>query len=880
MIQRKMKKVLAFLLALALLLPATVVSAADGDTVSGGGVELTVGRAYAIPLNLSAGTLRIQSPPAVLANSSLNRFHLNDNALVRVKNASTVEVKLQLYSYDAIDAFQIIKPERIQDAIAQYDDPSNDQNAKFHNELKMANFTHTGAVLQSGISAGFADASGAFNDWWLPSSEIRVTRSEADRKLQNAYIAFDMPLESLQQPLLMKSYTSSINLQNSIIGIFDVSNNKLLPGKIPAGNYTFSNYWTNMARGSGANNGAPHERNVTATKNAVYSVLADSSTITANVAEDGKITAVATVNLNAKSYNVAATTAAISIPIERDIFGGTSSNGILSGYYNITTSASALDLTQISEDGATAKISFEIGGSYEDFAFGKPFAFTHVMQSNGGFTSHFAFLHLVPSGTFDDVANVPVYPDEQIGTETGGSDSGELPEGALTSNGLTLVPASETAFPENAVFTATPATSADGLPRMYKDNPQLFVNELNQVLDDSHYKAYSVELKDSDGNEIEQSGAYMEFALPDGWDINKLQVLSTSGTSPTEASLSRDFDKLTVKFYIRNGGSTSKINADFLFLDRAAFLNPHTEITQDGLYKTRAMALNAETNYLSMANYAFWGDIYIERRNGAYRLYVGVTPTYMEGYDKPDYLANMHLYPGNRNVTMPVAAEPFAYYADASTGALLKRFGDILLKCGAFDLGAPTAQNYYWTQFDVPTMGSSRDARLGFISFEKVDYPNPLAVYDKSLLLARIENVEKLLAGGTLAEGARTQLEAAVSTARNVYAASPSSDGVKAAVDALAAAVAQAEQYDPSLIDKSALLVLIAQAKDIPSSGYTELSFVALRSAIASAEAAAADNTATRPIIEARTEALRAALENLVEITEKTEGITNGTYSL
>jgi hypothetical protein len=389
----------------------------------------------------------------------------------------------------------------------------------------------------------------------------------------------------------------------------------------------------------------------------------------------------------------------------------------------------------------------------------------------------------------------------------------------------------------------------------------------NAAATEDDYAVYVVKFKDADGKALEPT-TFLEFTPPQEWDLSKIVVHVFGFTAGDATTLVRDYENRKILVPMNGAVTQCFLNATVFFVNDVEPLDPTA--LADGLHKVRIVTKSATKNSFSMSNAVIdHTAAYIEKTGETTRLYMGLLGSVL----------NMYMYDGHYSDGTRTQAEYLAYISESD--GTLTHFPDYenLTEPNrlAFDMAAPAdADNTYWVRFDIPAMdhamgsgipgdlSGSRDARLFVLSAEKIDGPNPFAGYDKTVIRAQIDIANRLIAAGTLSEAETNALAGAVATAQTAYddAANLSSDGIKAARDAIAAAIAGIDTTLP--VSKAALAAALSAAAGKAETDYTAASYDALRDAATVAWGVYDDEDATQEDVDAQVAALTAAMAALV----------------
>jgi heme-binding NEAT domain protein/putative cell wall-binding protein/Leucine-rich repeat (LRR) protein len=346
------------------------------------------GQVYAIPLALHDGSKVYGTTSSYATGQRPVMF--NDYAMVTAKMDGTYRVKLQFYSYSAVDAIQVVNPAQVPGAMQAY--------PKF-SDMKMGTYNLTGDALTATVEGGLA--SEAFNPYYLQGSDVLIEQRDDEEQLEIGYISFDVP--NLEQPVLMKTYSDSaflpqiVHRVNHQVGYFDAANKILLPDSSAAGNHYGQFVWTNV---HSSNSGDPDFESSDNTqrnnKTVTDRLTAMMENITGEIDGDG--TMEVTVSLSQPFGRTDYYALEVRRPVGRDLSSlptdGFSS--ILGDRYGTTYTA----LTIVND-----RFSYP-AGSYEDWAFGKLFKITTntLSREDAGSsrTYYSGYLHLFPGDLIPD----------------------------------------------------------------------------------------------------------------------------------------------------------------------------------------------------------------------------------------------------------------------------------------------------------------------------------------------------------------------------------------------------------------------------------------------------------------------------------------------
>jgi hypothetical protein len=296
-------------------------------------------------------------------------------------------------------------------------------------------------------------------------------------------------------------------------------------------------------------------------------------------------------------------------------------------------------------------------------------------------------------------------------------------------------------------------------------------------------------------------------------------------------------------------------------MQRAIPVNANDESLEDGLYRANFALTHYNYNQVSMSNGYFTDHAgYLEVNGDSRKLYFALDE---------DVLGSFNTLNATLSISNPgkVAAEYRSYFTYEG-GSVTDSSGVICPKHYAITLEVDRriANGYYPVSMVIyPMGGQEMPSRLGIASLTKLadGTVNPYGAYDKSLIRYGLLEAEATLKN--LSGTPHTNLSAAIDDAKAVYDAAggetpPTSDEIKAAVDALALAVKNAKQGIDATVNKTALQAKIAEAKGILKGDKTNTAFDALQDAIAIAEAVNSASGKTQAQINAAVTALNDAI--------------------
>jgi hypothetical protein len=730
-------------------------------------------RTYAVPLSISVTGYCIQ---------------FNEYAMV-TKHENSFRVKLQYFSHSIADAIQVVKPESVADAIA----------FPFAN-LKMGTFNLPNKAFAAATYPSNSWAAPEYDSWYLPQSQVIIEQRERTKDMDIGYISFDLP--DLDNKLLLKvlsaasgqapkSYTVTFNLTNAIE----------MPTHIKSGGFSLSFKVTNVL--SNASSTDMGGRNSTIDVNRLNAALLTTSSAAVKISEDSMDIALPIVTTSSSlSANLMVAAEKPTKRSLKNIGEGrsyTSENWHIDGYESLTV------------DTDNEIFSYQSGLNYEDWIFGQQIKFHINTQSriNKGTRPYYpmGIVHLLPTSA--------IVGGQDDGIPTG-ADTGVLVPTALkpwndnqadfTDNGIELrldAVQGETGL----TFSSTDCKNHDEMAWATDVEFDYYTSE---ALSSEEYLAYAVSFVDSNANRVEPTNATLSFPIPEDWDLTKTKLnflrSSESQYAVTDMKWCFDYENRRIIMPI-NTYYDYKLNADFIFVHQATPINPTVQITEDGVYKVRLTAMHVVQNQLSMSHNAIGKTGYIEKDSNGVTLYLafGAVDGSSEGMPGISGLTrNMYVYNGNRD-NPPIQTEHLAYAANddgsLNTDDYATQYNLVYPKRVSVHLNAPDTGNTYYVRFDIPAMddlsgtpgdySGSRDARLFIFNPEKVT-SNPFAGYDKSIIRAKIDEAQRLVATlNSAADGARIEeLAAAILTAKVAYNdANLSSKQIKEARDALAAVV-------------------------------------------------------------------------------------------
>jgi hypothetical protein len=257
------------------------------------------------------------------------------------------------------------------------------------------------------------------------------------------------------------------------------------------------------------------------------------------------------------------------------------------------------------------------------------------------------------------------------------------------------------------------------------------------------------------------------------------------------------------------------------------------------------------------------GYIKVEE-DGEVRLYLEFVPIHIinsPGSFATGYVTSFKYSPTNEIDSSGDAlklVDVLKYYTD-NDSLFIDARNEIYLKCVSLPLASQRDDNTYIIAIMSPPMGSSEPtARLAVTSVTKLqdDTQNPLASYDKSVILVAIENAKTAM--GDLTERQQTVLNTAIAQAQTAYSENPTEGSVILnAVAELKAAVAS--------LAKIELNAAIAEATQLSQGNRTAESWAAFTDALTAAQAVAENPAATQSDIDVALAALQSARESLAE---------------
>jgi hypothetical protein len=890
-----LRKTGALLLAVVLALTGVFVAPAYADTTGNGASLFSAGKIYAVPLTTYINYT--MTPP-----TSARIIQFNEAAMVARNQDGTLHVTLRFNSYSFADAVQIVKPEKVADAVAQYSATLNGSTANMLPAMPMGTkgFETDSVALHTAM--GNAWASADFNDWFMDGVTVEGGRNDADRDMDLGYLSFDIDESALSQRLMVRAFSfMDAAGPKTVVIAFSLANAAEIPTDIATGERVFG-----LTHGEvlSASSDPQFQRNGSSYVDIVEGTL--NTTASALVCSNGETA----VHVGLGAYTTGTGTSEYRYTVhavQRAVFRSPS-------FENGDAAWSEVRTTQY-EDIATEDNAFTYVGALrlEDMIFGIPFKFTCERYRPSNNTSvytwsAYTWIRLLPLPGEDYTTasgNIVALADGAytVPATLTGAYSAALGSAALNVSGgaiavrlsmkelsggsrvaaianigggdLTATPAaaalpydfdfllpagsdgksipmnltladSQTAEAHTLTLDFAQAISTRSAP-VYEKNTYVdftngndlklsaraadaagkspafsaaeikhageqsaiaessFNSRIGSALTEEDYKVYLLSFVDQNNENatITPTGGILEFTPPDFWELGKINVSTVSMTGGL-------IDHATLKPVLdfKNGKMLIPIRSDmpvyYFFVYPAVTIDPTA--LEDGLYKARVLMRNNVAEETSMSDNAVDHTAYIEKSGASTKLYMSFGVSESGGFH--GMIRDMYRYGNTGEADTPVRTEHLAYTAHES-GELVYNYVDediLSIRRVVMDLAAPTTDTkntYYRVRFDIPLMDAiagtpgdysgSRDARLFVISAEKVaDGVNPLAGYDKSVIRAKIDEAQRLVATLNAAtDGARIEeLAAAILTAQVAYNnVSLTSEQIKEARDALAAVV-------------------------------------------------------------------------------------------
>lgn len=851
----KTKRVLSFMMTIILLSVMLQTNAAAGED-TGDGIStlgsLLPGTYYSVPISIFGGGGTI-SPTLNPFGTSASRNVINSRALVRPNANGGFDVTLRLESHSMLQFLQVLDPVRREAA--------KQANGGLYGKIKPGTFNVSSPLKETLLGKGVISEES--NGYFLPTEEVDIT--PASQALDTANVSFTLP--DLSEEVLVITYcdpTGSISPATGYqVLLFRPEQAAKLPDGLvyPEGGRTLGFAWTNYYYGSiGTANGM--RDNQPAYLAYLNSIVNEDVAVT--VAGDGTMSAEFTLNPEVQDLQnrVLKIEVAASRPQPYEYLraNGTFNSSIMSEYRPATYET-------VYAAGDPAYINGKFMISFENMSFGRNIRITTAAtkaENDSGLSEAqtkyvFGHLRLEPQD---------------------GQGSDELFE--AVQNGVTLR-AGDTTVPLTSEFTVeTVARYYNTSNEDYRESYRAFARGPEYI------KEYTLSLLHEGREVVPASDVSIEIPIPQGWNTDTISAYACAkqGASAFEAlTLSNigvlDKEKRVLRITTK---LASRINASYILIDRGAALDLDAAGLEDGLYKvgiTLASASNPAQP--SMASAAVAGNTgYLEVQNGKKTLYMemrGIQVMGMKGF-----VYKLFTYSDFTAKISPSTATPYSYLTEED-GSLFTEWEGIdlyYMQRMSFPLDGIFRNPYgYYVSVIVPKMDSisqnpdgswgvpgsgaaEKRAYLFINRYEKVaDEENPLAGYDKSVILARIADAEKLLP--SLGEISAATLKEAVGTARDFYHTGPAdSAAVKAAADVLESVIESLRSGEEG-IDKAELNAVIGQAEQIGQGSYTEASWNALQAAIAAAKAVNGNADAAQAEVDAQVAALRSAIDALEE---------------
>ena len=312
---------------------------------------------------------------------------------------------------------------------------------------------------------------------------------------------------------------------------------------------------------------------------------------------------------------------------------------------------------------------------------------------------------------------------------------------------------------------------------------------------DSFLKLNGTSISKLDGEVI------LEYEIPDNWnlDTTTIALFTADGNSKLNGLI--DYIDKETRVFRYSTSNLNEIHGTWVFIDTGK-LSTQEELNslEDGIYKVRlTLAHNSYSFRPSMANRSILNNTgYLEVNTNIdgkkeLLLYYEMEPVIISSVT--GYMTGESYCIGDDKTTAkPVTV--LEYYHDNEGNLAIddwaEEYGFHYLKRLMFPLVESKADKTSWlVRFSVPAMDSTIGDGSGVqyaalrISDPTETESNPLAGYEKSVLLAEIENAQEYLAGISSDGEEYAKISTAVQSAKEAYETIESDDEIISALNAL-----------------------------------------------------------------------------------------------
>ncbi|MDR2354878.1 MAG: hypothetical protein LBE16_01650 [Clostridiales Family XIII bacterium] len=777
------KKWMSFLLTLALFFPVfppfAAAASADSAGLSAGTYSVPLAFFYCNTINTVYG--KEQSTNA----QTLNRVQMYERATVTVNDAGEVAVRIPYHS------FKFFQPEN--GGFIQAVDPGKMEDVKAVSTgiegLKAGyfdNYTTVAAAITAGGKTPADILSADNNSYFLGEDKFQTVpalEGSVEHDMNMGYIT--LRLDSLPDSLYLKTMAPLRQMTSAGIltcGIrIDFMPSLAIP--IPEASTYFSDEpkemftnWTNVTLEWSAGNPYSPGRNAALGRGALNAMIAEK----ASVAKNANGTLTATFAL-AEGASVHAVSRAVSRNVTTD--GGLAINADLAYGQRILSEQYNTEFEPVEVEDTGGKRSFSL--TYADLEQGVLLR-VQTAETPGSIIEN----NIVVGYVYDYYAWL------RLDAES------PAPAGSLTNNGVTIS-YSAGIVPANAAFTATTLTESWNAEAYNKYRGIAHTTQYYQTY--ANFYALSLQGTGSGNITLPAGDVSLTFTVPSSWNMEKLIFLRLTSDSVSTNMSGATLDKTQRTLTYRLGAGDDIYNTVYFLAQQATPINISSGLA-DGLYDVDVLLLHKDYFQPSMSAGVIKDNKgYLEVKDGKGKLFFtmrGILPK-VSGGDIGGNLTQIFTLDGVRTLADPskkAETEYLSFYTNEAGDSI---YADDMAaadrvaypKTLSFSLVEPL-DDIYWLSFIVPPMGYyETPVRLLVKKATKLADAanNPLAGYDKSVILAAINDAGNAIAAlDATADAERIAgIQTAIASAQAAWAdASIDTDAeIVAARDALRAAV-------------------------------------------------------------------------------------------
>lgn len=684
-----------------------------------------VGTAWLMHIDGLREDARWNSDISKYGSSSGSRWNNNTWALVEKQGENSYLITIQYHTYGYHEMIQLAGPESIDAIENTYTKPAQvplgtlDMPESFRNEEN----------VETDLADGYL--SEEVNGYYRSADQIQIYQKDSDQELGVGYLSFE--LENPEQSFLINTYVSDYysqggRKQTSLMNL-DVESAISLPEGFSweAGSYIKGFFWSNYVKGnlSYTSREEGHSEALSILNNLFK------SEVQISVDGSGEIQAVFTVVQDEDDPITS-----IKLAVSRDYSWGDVTGDINEEWYGTEYT----ELYDQESGTVTLDVDDLVFGSWMSISTQSMDEYNQALTDQG--YSETYYLRKILLGCLrlqDEVAE-------------------EDQEFTLESNGATLT-SSTASMDEDSEFV---------WERISEDETTIEAATIKNIAGFSKggdsYEIWRLSLTKDGENVVPLYPVTVTLPVPEGLSVETLSV-----TRKNDQRITGEWSKIgTLDEDSRTITATpdvNYINADYVFYDRGEVLQ-ESELAEleEGLYQVQVTTSHASVAYTySMSNAAFadnTGYLEVLSKGSDYRLYVEMQPVYVAGSD--GYMSAVHYYDGSDNSTRE-EAEYLSYHVwDEGTEDETTVYTDWeetyhlqYPRRLSMPLQEALSDGSYQVSFIIPIMdsfsGTPGDgsalayARLRLIkgTLEEIeDGVNPLAGYDKSVLLALITETE------------------------------------------------------------------------------------------------------------------------------------------